>query len=160
MSDYLFTQLRFVRANTLRDVEDVTNKMSEIIPVGSNNNIKWNLGHIYFNHERFAFHFAKENLLMPESFAESFRPGTKPQSDGTIDVDFSEIIALLEGQIDRIESTFKGRLSETTVESYITSKGLHLATVEEFLSFCLYHEGMHYEKIKLLKELITLSFKS
>ncbi|KYG28227.1 DinB family protein [Alkalihalobacillus trypoxylicola] len=155
MSDYIFTQLRFVRANTLRDVVDINNKMSEIIPVGFNNNIKWNLGHIYFIQERFAFHFAKETLWLPEPFTELFRPGTKPGSDGQIEVELSEIIQLLEGQIDRIESTFKNRLKEKTEESYTTSKGLHLSTIEEFLSFCLYHEGMHYEKIKLLKKLIT-----
>ncbi|WP_078433672.1 DinB family protein [Metabacillus halosaccharovorans] len=154
MSDYIFTQLRFIRANTLRDVVNIDNKISEIIPVGSNNNIKWNLGHIYFIQERFAFHFAKENLLMPEQFTDSFRPGTKPRSDGKIEVEFSEIIQLLEGQVDRIESTFSNRLKEKTEESYTTSKGLHLSTIEEFLSFCLYHEGMHYEKIKVIKKLI------
>ncbi|TSB47758.1 DinB family protein [Alkalicoccobacillus porphyridii] len=155
MSDYIFTQLRFIRANTLRDVVDVNDKMSEIIPVGSNNNIKWNLGHIYLIQERFAFYFTKENMLLPELFIESFRPGTKPHSKGKIEVGFSEIIQLLEGQVDRVESTFKNRLKEKTNESYTTSKGLHLSTVEEFLSFCLYHEGMHYEKVKVIKKLLT-----
>ncbi|MGG1575004.1 DinB family protein [Fictibacillus sp. NRS-1165] len=155
MSSYLFDQLRFVRSNTLKLVDGLEDERSEIIPVPLNNHIKWNLGHIYFIHERNAFRFVKEkeDWVMPESFPSLFSPGTKPENGQKMPVELSEIVRLLENQIDRIESTFKDRLKEKT-EPYTTSMGLHLSSVEEFLSCCLYHEGMHLERINVIKKLI------
>ncbi|RXZ01480.1 DinB family protein [Fictibacillus sp. S7] len=153
MSEYLFTQLRFVRGNTLKLVEGLSEEQSEIIPDGFNNNIKWNLGHIYNILERNAFYFAKEDWVMPEAFPSLFNPGTKPENGQRVTVSLSEITDLLENQIDRIEATFSGRLKEKTAEDYTTSQGLYMSTVEEFLSCNLYHEGMHLDRIKVLKKL-------
>ncbi|MGW6297332.1 DinB family protein [Peribacillus butanolivorans] len=46
MKNYIFKQLKFVRENTIRYVANMNDEKSLFIPVGFNNNIKWNLGHI------------------------------------------------------------------------------------------------------------------
>ncbi|WP_430150036.1 DinB family protein [Peribacillus frigoritolerans] len=59
----------------------------------------------------------------------------------------SELIQSLEKQVDRIEQKLEFRLKEVIEKPFTTSKGLNLSTVEELLSFCLYHEGMHFATI-------------
>jgi hypothetical protein len=57
--NYLLTQMKFVRTSTIRSVEGLDEKLADIIPKGFNNNIRWNLGHIYLMQERLAFQFCR-----------------------------------------------------------------------------------------------------
>ncbi|MBM7651976.1 DinB family protein [Neobacillus cucumis] len=149
MNNYIFKQLRFVRENTINCVTEINDEASLFIPEGFNNNIKWNIGHIYVVQEKFAYFFIKEKMIMPNNFLELFTTGTSPinwekQELPTI----SELIQLLKNQIDRIEQVLEFRLKEVIEKPFTTSTGLTLSTVEELLSFCLYHEGMHFATIK------------
>lgn len=154
MSNYIFKQLRFVRENTLQHVIDVNEQESIFIPKGFRNHIKWNLGHIYVVHERFAFYINPEKMELPEHFIELFAPGTKPAdwNESTVPA-MKEIISFLDHQMDRIELNLTNRLVDSIEQPYTTSKGLTLSSVEEFLSFCLYHEGMHFEAIKSIRKI-------
>ncbi|PKR85313.1 DinB family protein [Heyndrickxia camelliae] len=155
MQHYLFDQLYFVRNNTLNELADVTELQSEVIPEGFNNNIKWNAGHIFFIQEKFSFHFAGEEMSISEEFSNLFCPGSIPEEGKENVPTIEEIKKLLSKQVERVEKNFKHRLNEISpIGGYTTSKGLPLLRVEEFLSFCLYHEGMHFEKIKILKKMI------
>ncbi|WP_371748547.1 DinB family protein [Peribacillus frigoritolerans] len=74
--------------------------------------------------------------------------GTKPTDWGEKVLPMiSELIQSLEKQVDRIEQKLEFRLKEVIEKPFTTSKGLNLSTVEELLSFCLYHEGMHFATI-------------
>ncbi len=154
MSHYLFDQLHFVRNNTMKLVAGLSEEQSEIIIEGMSNHIKWNLGHLYFVLERNAFHFIGEKMSMPEHFEELYRPGSKPGEEPYPVPSLVEITGILGGQTQRIEACLGNRLQEMAVQPYTTSSGLLLTTVEEFLNFCLYHEGMHFEKIKWIKKMI------
>ena len=150
MRSYIFEQLDFVRRQTLSVVREVPEKVSEIIPDGVNNHIKWNAGHIYFVLERFSFSVNQEPTEVPEHYDSLFRPGSKPREITSAWPSMNELVDRLEGQVSRIEKLYESRLQETVKSPYTTSKGLKLTTVEEFLSFCLYHEGMHFDKIKTI----------
>ncbi|MGV3463853.1 MAG: DinB family protein [Heyndrickxia sp.] len=155
MNHYLFNQLYFVRNNTMNELADVTDALSEIIPSGFTNNIKWNVGHIFFIQEKFSFHFAGETMSISEEFSNLFCPGSKPEEGKENVPTIMELKEMLSKQVERVEKNFQHRLNEISpIGGYTTSKGLRLSSVEEFLSFCLYHEGMHFEKIKILKKLI------
>lgn len=160
MENYIFKQLRFVRDNTIGHVAEMNDETSLSIPEGFNNNIKWNLGHIYVVQEKFAFHFTGEEMNLPDQFTELFSPGTKPSDWGEEVPPIHELILLLENQVCRIEKVLKFRIKEAVEQPYTTSTGLTLSTVEEFLSFCLYHEGMHFDAIKSIKRIIQSGRKS
>lgn len=148
MRSYLFEHLEFVRAQTLNLVRDIPDDMAEWIPSGMNNHVKWNAGHIYLTLERFTFGVNGESLNHPEHYAELFRTGSKPREMNASWPSMSELIERLEGQVQRIEHRYTTHLQDTVLSPYTTSKGLKLSRTEEFLSFCLYHEGMHFDKIK------------
>ena len=155
MENYLLKQLRFVRENTINSVAEMNDEASLLIPEGFNNNIKWNLGHIYVVQEKFAYSFIKEKMNMPKNFSELFTTGTSPTNWGNQALPtISELIQLLKNQIDRIEQALEFRLKEVIEKPFTTSTGLTLSTVEELLSFCLYHEGMHFATIKSYQRII------
>lgn len=154
MSHYIFKQLQFVRQNTIRSVENLNEEASFYIPQGFNNNIKWNLGHIYVIQERFAFHFTGERMNMPDYFIKQFGPGSKPIDWDEQVPTLRQLIELLKNQMVRIPQALEPRITETVKEPYTTSTGMTLSSVAEFLSFSLYHEGMHFDAIKSIKRLI------
>ncbi|WP_017729400.1 DinB family protein [Halalkalibacterium ligniniphilum] len=153
---YLINQLTFVRNNTVKAVKGTSEELADIVPTGFNNSLRWNLGHIYLVHERFAFSFIEEDSQLSEDFVKWFSPGTKPADWDSAPPNVETLVTMLEEQIERIERLLSERLEEKVKEPYTTSSGLRLSSVEEFLSFCLYHEGMHFDAIKTIKRLVKV----
>lgn len=152
MGNYLFEQLDFVRNVTVSIANEVSESQADEIPEGFNNNIRWNLGHIYLVQEQFAFNFAQEPMQIPEGFRDVFAKGTKP-TDWTVQPpQLSELIELLKEQPIRIREKLIHRLDEKVVNPF-TLGGLTLNTIGEFLTLSLYHEGGHTQTIKMLKKL-------
>jgi uncharacterized damage-inducible protein DinB len=149
--DPLFKQLEFIRHLTIHAVEGRSESALDCIPEGFNNNVRWNLGHIYFVQEKFAFHFAGEPMLVPDNFERLFARGTKPADWNEEPPELGVLIKLLAEQPIRIRQSLQNRLSEQVQEPFTTGTGLTLSTIREFLSYTLYHEGMHYNAIGLLQ---------
>jgi hypothetical protein len=156
MQHFLFNQLAFVRGQTLKLMEGVTEEIADQIPEGFRNTIRWNLGHIYVVLERFAFQYMGLPQQLPVGFKEQFEYGTSPANkpDSIPAPTLQELEILLKEQGERIRKVLGHRLLEMIVPPYTTSTGVTLETPEQFLSFNLYHEGMHVSVIKLYKTLL------
>ena len=153
MKKFLFDQLKVIRNNTINAVKELSESQADSVPEGFNNNIRWNLGHVYVVQERFAFGFIKEPMLMPEGFTELFGRDSKPSEWKVQPPTLPELIKLLEDQTSRIEEKLNNRLDEVVEKPYAMPSGLTLNTPGEFLAFSMYHEGMHVQTIKMLKKL-------
>ncbi|MDQ0256819.1 ADP-heptose:LPS heptosyltransferase [Evansella vedderi] len=155
MEEILFKQLQFVRDNTLKTLETITEDHADQIPEGFHNNIRWNLGHIYFVLEVFAFERNELPTKLPQEFYALFAPGTSPAEwKNAPTPTLSELTLLLQEQQGRIKTTLEGRLHEKAKNPLITKSGLNLETVGEFLNFNLFHEGVHFSTIQLYKRLL------
>lgn len=157
MEHLLFKQLDFVRGQTLKTMAGVTEEMADQIPEGFRNSLRWNFGHIYVVLERFSFHFIGIPQHLPEGFKEQFEYGTSPLlTSASIPVPtLEELETLLKEQVGRIREALVHRMHEKIEPPYTTSAGMTLDTPEQFLSFNLYHEGMHFGIIKLYKKLLV-----
>lgn len=151
MSHFIFTQLDVIRKNTLKAVENITEEIADTIPEGFNNNIRWHLGHLYVVQEKFAFATLDLPMELPEEMITFFAPGTSPSNWETTPPSLAEIANLLGTQMERVKETLQNRLHEDVIHPFTTKSGLTLATVEQFLSFNLYHEGVHVSTIKAIK---------
>lgn len=151
MNEFVFKQLEFIRQLTIKAVEEISESTLDIIPAGFNNNLRWNLGHIYVVQEKFAFHFAGEPSVLPENFTRLFASGTKPADWNEETPTLEVLLAMLAEQPKRIQESLHHRLEEPVNNPLTTGSGLTLSTIGEFLSYTLYHEGMHFNTIKLLK---------
>lgn len=156
MPHYLFDQLAKARSITLKAMDGVTEEIADRIPDGFRNHIRWNLGHLYVVQERFAFQYVGLPLQMPNGFREMFEYGTTPLSppDNLTPPTLPELEALLRDQSQRIQDALAERMQEAVVPPYTTSAGFVLGTLEQLLSFNLYHEGMHVSVIRLYKKLL------
>lgn len=157
MSNYVIDQLKFVRRQAINYVESISDSAAEIIPTGLKNNIKWNLGHMYVIHEKFAFQLAGEETKYPANFNKLFDPGTKPSDWDIEPPTMSQIIDLLTEQIKRVELLLSSKLSEEINPHYKSSTGLTFTKVEQLLGFLIYHEAMHFATIKNIK---SITFQS
>jgi len=157
MDHYLFRQLSFVRNRLLQGVEGVTEEMADQIPEGYRNSIRWQLGHVYVVCERFAFQYIGLPLHLPEGFKELFENGTSSLSvpDSLSLPSLQEMQTLLKGQLDRIREALQDQMHTAIVPPYTTSGGMTMGTPEEFLSFDLYHEGLHTSVIKMYKVMLN-----
>ncbi|AQQ55538.1 DinB family protein [Planococcus lenghuensis] len=148
MENHIIKQLWIARENTINFVKNLEEATSELVPDQLNNNIKWNLGHIYVVSEKFLFHFIGEKTKFPSNYLAFFDTGTSPTDWRAKPPTLEELIDVLSEQIKRINLTLSGRMDEQVKETYTTSTGFELIIVKEFVSFCLYHEGMHFGAIK------------
>ncbi len=154
MGEIIFSQLEFVRSQTLKMVSDLSEEQADIIPTGFRNHIRWNLGHIALVQDAFAFQLTGRPSMIPAQYMGLFANGTSPEN-WTEDVPkLAELIEILEQQPKQIASLLSGKLEESVIKPYRTSSGFTLETVEGFLNFSLYHEGMHFSVIKMYKKLI------
>jgi hypothetical protein len=110
MSYDLVQQLKFVRKCTIDYVKNMNVNRLEVVPAGLNNNIKWNLGHVYIVFEKFAFQLTGEKVNIPDTFPELFNPGTSPEDWSIESPKKDELITLLNEQIVKVESLLSERI--------------------------------------------------
>ncbi|KGM46141.1 DinB family protein [Neobacillus niacini] len=145
--EVLFTQLESYRSYILGVVENVTEEEAEIIPKGFNNNIRWNLGHIYLDQYLWIQAVTKEKAGVPEQFQAWFGYGTSPADFTPETPTMEELKKLLKGQPAEIKAQYGERLEE---EFAPTEMGMH--TIEQVLIRTIFHEGMHLQTILDLKK--------
>lgn len=151
MGQVVVDQIQMIRQVTMNAVKGLSQEQLDFIPEGFNNNIRWNLGHIYVVQEMFAFRLAGERMNMPENFEALFARGTKP-ADWTVEPPALEVLLeLLAEQPERIKTAFHGRLEEPLAQPFTTGSGVNLTTVGAAINFTAYHEGLHTNTINMLK---------
>ena len=156
LKKFIFTQLKVIRGNLINSVKEVSESQADSVPERFNNSIRWNLGHVYLAQEQFAFAFAQEPMVVPDGFPELFGRDSKPLEWKVQPPTLPVLIQLLEDQTSRIEEKLYNRLDEVVAKPLIMPSGLTLKTIGEYLTFSMYHEGLHVQTIKMLKRFSTL----
>ena len=151
--EVLFNQLECYRSYVLSVMENVTEEEAEIIPIGFNNNIRWNLGHMYLDQYLWIQTVTKEKCGVPEQFNSWFGFGTSPANFNSETPSLEELKILLKEQPANIKDVYGERLEE---EFPPTEMGMH--TIEQVLIRTIFHEGMHLQAILDLKKCIQPSF--
>lgn len=111
--EVLFHQLESYRSEILEVLENVTVAEADIIPRGFNNNIRWNLGHIYLDQYLWIEAITKVKTVVPEQFHAWFGFGTSPENFTADTPTLAELKQLLRQQ--------PAELKKHTVSSWKTS---------------------------------------
>ncbi|PLS16000.1 DinB family protein [Bacillus sp. M6-12] len=147
--EVLFNQLNEYRNGLLAGIDSITEEMADIVPKGFNNNIRWNLGHVYLDQYLWIQHLTKEPIHLPDGFKESFGFGSRPSDWKSIPASLSELKQLLSEQPQFILKTYGERLEK---EFPLTESGMH--TIAQVLVRTIFHEGLHIANIQAIKRFI------
>jgi uncharacterized damage-inducible protein DinB len=145
--EVLFTQLESYRSYVLGVLGNLSEEEAEVIPKGFNNNIRWNLGHIYLDQYLWIQAVTKEKAGVLEQFQTWFGYGTSPANNTPDTPTIDELRNLLKEQPAQIKAQYGERLEE---EFPPTEMGMH--TIEQVLTRTIFHEGMHLQTILDLKK--------
>ncbi|MCR2822200.1 DinB family protein [Lederbergia panacisoli] len=147
--EILFKQMETYRSYVIGVLDDVTEEEAEFIPKGFNNNIRWNLGHLYLDQYLWIQAVTKEETAAPEEFNRWFGFGTSPKDFTNETPSFDELKFILEKQPKEITREYGSRVEK---EFSPTEMGMH--TIEQVLVRTIFHEGMHLQTILDIKKLI------
>ncbi|TCZ79493.1 DinB family protein [Paenibacillus albiflavus] len=145
--EVLFMQLNTYRSELLETVAGLTQAEAEHIPQGFNNNIRWNLGHIYIDQYLWIRVLTKEEMPFPSTYMDWFGYGTDPSRFTSETPTLSELISILQQQPLIIQEKYQDRMDE---EYDQTEMGMH--TIEQVLVRTIFHEGLHIGAIQAIKK--------
>lgn len=151
-NEILLKQIAAFRHNTLSAVEGLTEEEADFIPEAFNNNIRWNLGHIYLDQYDWLYHKTREDNPAPKHYRELFGYGTKPEDWQQTPPTLEELCNRLMEQVQFIEQEFGYRLDQ----ELDGPTELGMSTFAEVLPRTFYHEGMHLGAILAIRKAINL----
>lgn len=144
--------LTYLRAATVREIQNLSVQQFNTIPTGFNNNLIWNIGHLVATEQRILYSRSGQIPLVSEEFFTKFQSGSRP-SEHIEEVEINEIRKLLTYSIERFEQDRSNKLF-TNYLSWSPSYGNTISNIEEAIPFLAFHEGLHLGCIKVYKKLL------
>lgn len=147
-----FDILRQTRRNILSIINSHDLDQINEIPVGFNNNLAWNFGHVLVTQQLLCYRLAGLEANLGEQWIEAFSKGTKPSgrlSKMGLDYLREQFLALA----DQMEEDYDKELFQA-YKPYETSFGIKLSNIEEAIAFNNVHEGMHLGAMIALRKMV------
>ena len=123
------------------------------IPAGFNNNIIWNLGHLVYAQQGICYVRAGLPVVIEEKYFTEYKSGTKPEQyiDST---EVQKIKDLMLSTCERLASDYEKNIFSSYTK-WTTRYGAELSSINDAVTFLLYHEGLHTGVITALKKLVS-----
>jgi len=122
------------------------------IPEGFNNNIWWNIAHIVATQQGLMYGLSGNKTKMAPELIAQFKKGTKPDGTAT-DEDIQAVKSLIFTTAEDAIVDYENGLFDSFKE-YTTSANVTLGSIDEAISFNMYHEGLHLGSILALMRAI------
>ncbi|MFB6456605.1 DinB family protein [Chitinophaga sp. Hz27] len=144
----------FRKANikALQLFDDYSAEQLNLIPAGFNNNIIWNLGHLIASDAMILYNATGQTSIVSNELVQAFKRGTRPETPADA-ATITLIKELMVSTIDNLENDYnKGILNNYT--TWTTSFGYTISNIDDAVTFCIYHHGLHHSAITALKKFI------
>lgn len=127
---------------------DLINK----IPAGFNNNIVWNFGHVIVSQQIICYKMAGLPFKIDDAFIAKYAKGSKPESF----VEEQEVIFLKQQATQLIDQLVEDldTPSFNNYQSYTTSFGVELTSIDDAIKYLTMHEGLHLGYAMALKRIV------
>ncbi|MEI3606327.1 DinB family protein [Pseudogracilibacillus sp. SE30717A] len=147
--EILFNQLHTYRNELLNELNGINEEKANIIPKGFNNNIRWNLGHVYLDQFLWIQELTKKTIDIPNIFHTSFGFRTSPNDFVTETPSTADLKERLKSQPTYIQNEYGHRLEEE-----FPPIDMGIRTIEQVLMRTVFHEGMHMQAIIDIKKFL------
>ncbi|PWJ45032.1 DinB family protein [Sediminitomix flava] len=146
------------RKNILANADQLSLKELNTIPSPFRNNIIWNIGHIIVTQQLLCYGLSAMELNVEKEMVLKFKKGTAPSEEATID-EFKELRELLiETSSQLLKDYENGKWEGVEFQSYRTSFGNTIDSIEDAIAFNNIHEGIHLGYVlnlrKMLQEMV------
>lgn len=122
------------------------------IPVGFNNNLIWNIGHVIVAQQSLIYMGSNLPMYISKELVTLYKPGTKP-TQAVSQPEADELKELLTSLIDTTRSDFDKNIF-TTYNERTTALGFHLGSVRDAFEFNNFHEGLHLGYMMSLRKFV------
>ena len=123
------------------------------IPKGFNNNIWWNIAHVVVTTQILTYGLSGVDYPMEKELIEKYRKGTSPEGKPSTD-EIKKMGEYMFSTLNDMEADYKtGKFS--AFREYLTSPKVLLQTVEDAISFSVFHDGLHLGAINALRKAIA-----
>jgi len=144
--------IRKTRNYLLENISALSTDQLNKIPNGFSNNIIWNIAHIIAAQQGVCYRRAGLPVVVGDDFFEMYKPGSRPEREVT-ETEIAQIKQFLASTLERLELDYnKGLFKSYT--PWTTRYGVDINTIEDAISFLLYHEGLHAGIIMAMKKLV------
>lgn len=124
------------------------------IPKGYRNSIFWNIAHTIVTQQLLTYGLSKQPLLIEDELVANYKKGTATVHKAT------------EKELVRIKSLLFSTLEQTRIDydngyfknytPYTTSLKVTLSSIDEAISFNMFHEGIHLGYILAMKNCLQM----
>jgi hypothetical protein len=147
--------IKACRSKWLTLLDELTTDQLNKIPVGFNNNLVWQFGHVIVSQQILCYRLAAQKFVINEDLIDRYKNGSKPE--GYIN---AEEIDLLKGYMLSTIEQLEIDLNNGTFDNYTpytisTYPGLRLANVNDAITFIVSHDALHYGCSLSLKRLVS-----
>jgi len=147
MQHYL-TKLEELRLMLLSTTTQLTNQQMNHKPIGFNNNIIWNMGHLVVVSDDILYSSIESKRPQHQFDVHKFRKGTKPEAD----VD-GQTIASIRNSLSVTAPSFRELLDQASLAhpELQYDKVVRSIISNASMSFLIFHEQMHIQAIDNIK---------
>lgn len=153
--DKMLEVIKACRSKWLSLINELTIDQLNEIPVGFNNNLAWQFGHVIVSQQILCYRLAGQKFVINEDLIDRYKNGSKPESY----IDEEEINLLKEymlSTIDQLEIDIRnGTFDNYTSYTISTYPGFNLANVNDAITFIVSHDALHYGCSISLKRLVS-----
>ena len=136
-------------------LKGLTDEQLTTVPEGLENNILWNLGHLFHSHCGMVYGNCGLDSPAPESYGPLFKGGTKP-ADWTEAPNIEDVVGNFNGIMDKIIGDYTAGKFEGFKPTELAPR-MSLDNVEDALGFVLIHESVHHGNIITMRRLLGVS---
>lgn len=122
------------------------------IPIGHNNNLIWNIGHIIVAQQSLIYKGSDLKMYIPEEMVALYKPGTRPTGEMS-QVEADELKELLISLVSKTKDDLQKGMFATYIERR-TATGFYLSSIQDAFEFNNYHEGLHLGYMMSIRKFI------
>ncbi len=146
--DILTTTRRLLQKATV----DLSPETLSRIPDGFNNNVLWNVGHVVVTQQLLCYKLSGMALGVDDATVEMFCKGSSPK-DWATTPDYQALLGPLHGLVETTRRDYAaGRFGG--YNTYTTSTGYTLSSIEDAIAFNNFHEGIHLGYVLALRRVL------
>ncbi|GET45506.1 DinB family protein [Capnocytophaga felis] len=130
------------RSNLLNYLENLSPEKLAKIPNNFRNNVFWNIAHCIVTQQLLCYKLSGITPLVSDDFINTYRKGTAPDGHIPSEEEIKNLKELLLSTQEQLQKDYKKGIFKE-FNTYMTSYGFELNSVEDAINFNNTHESMH-----------------